>query len=85
MRKGKQLTGRYFLLVYTQMLYGNGSEMDQPQRGGEIYHFKGSAIGTSLAEAISDANFPQIGIQNRGIKNNGEFICNKKIPIYQQY
>lgn len=61
--------------------YGNGSEWTTP-KGWEIYHFKGSAIGTSLAETISDANFPQIGIQNRGIKTteNLYVIKNTYIP-----
>lgn len=61
--------------------YGNGSEWTTP-KGWEIYHFKGSALGTRLAQAISDANFPQIGIQNRGIKTteNLYVIKNTCIP-----
>ncbi|MHC1722584.1 MAG: N-acetylmuramoyl-L-alanine amidase [Aminipila sp.] len=61
--------------------FGNGSEWTSAN-GWEMYYFQGSVLGKQLAQAISDSNFPQIGIYNRGIKTTSNLyvIKNTYIP-----
>ena len=53
--------------------YGSGGEWTSPN-GWEIYHYPGSVLGNQLAEAISNANFPGIGMYNRGIKTANFYV-----------
>lgn len=61
--------------------FGNGSEWTSAN-GWEMYYFQGSVLGKQLAQAISDSNFPQIGIYNRGIKTTSNLyvIKNTYVP-----
>lgn len=60
--------------------FGSGKEWTSPN-GWEIYHYQGSVLGNKLATAISNANFPGLGINNRGIKTaNFYVIKNTYIP-----
>lgn len=53
--------------------YGNGRDWTSPS-GWEIYHYPGSVLSNQLAAAISDSNFPEIGIHNRGIKTANLYV-----------
>ncbi|MDF3001282.1 MAG: putative n-acetylmuramoyl-l-alanine amidase [Bacillota bacterium] len=60
--------------------FGSGKDWTSPN-GWEIYHYQGSVLGNQLAKSISNANFPGIGILNRGIKTaNFYVIKNTYIP-----
>ncbi|WP_312353954.1 N-acetylmuramoyl-L-alanine amidase family protein [Aminipila sp.] len=53
--------------------FGNGQEWTSPN-GWEIYHYPGSILSNQLAKAISNSNFPEIGIHNRGIKTANLYV-----------
>ncbi|QHI72922.1 N-acetylmuramoyl-L-alanine amidase family protein [Aminipila terrae] len=60
--------------------FGNGSEWTSPS-GWEIYYFEGSVLGNQLAEDIAESNFPQIAINNRGIKTTSNLYVIKHTSI----
>ncbi len=52
---------------------GNGRDWTSPN-GWEVYHYPGSVLGNRLATAISQSNFPRLGIHNRGIKTANFYV-----------
>ena len=53
--------------------FGNGRDWTSPS-GWEIYHYHGCVLSNQLAKSISKANFPRIGILNRGIKTANFYV-----------
>jgi N-acetylmuramoyl-L-alanine amidase len=53
--------------------FGNGQEWTSAN-GWEIYHYPGSFLSNQLATSISNSNFPEIGIHNRGIKTANLYV-----------
>ena len=53
--------------------FGNGRDWTSPS-GWEIYHYQGRALSNQLAKSITNANFPRIGIHNRGIKTANFYV-----------
>lgn len=60
--------------------YGNGKEWTTPG-GWEVFYSEGSKEGSKLAQAIYDANIPEIGLKDRGIKTTSEFTVVRKTKM----
>ena len=59
--------------------FGNGEW--NSANGWEIYHFEGAALAERLAKSIEEANFPENGLKDRGVKTaNFRVIKNTYMP-----
>ena len=58
--------------------FGSGKDWTSPN-GWEIYHYQGAVLSNRLATAISNSNFPGIGIQNRGIKTANLYVIKNTV------
>ncbi|QIB69904.1 AMIN domain-containing protein [Aminipila butyrica] len=71
--------GDIFVSIHANA-FGNGDEWTSAN-GWEIYHYEGSVLSNQLATAIADANFPGIGIRNRGVKTGNLYVIkNTNMP-----
>lgn len=61
--------------------FGNGVDWENNAGGWEVYYYSTSKYGKLLADYIHDANIPDIGIKDRGVKTaNFAVIKNTDMP-----
>ena len=61
--------------------FGNGVDWENNVSGWEIYYYNTSKYGKVLAEYIKEANIPELGLKNRGVKTaNFAVIKNTDMP-----